>query len=287
MCSARKRSSYEAYSSDDDFDYSVQKRLRAVCRKKDVRSNKKRQREKPVNLKHPRNNQISVSSKSNSFRSNGSISSSVIESSASGTLDCLALMESKDDSIVSDNNLSSSHIIDDVLSDCDDVPCPVEPQGLTTTQSPTQRPIEIPSPKKQSSLLEYFKVERNGVILTKEETTARITSSTSSNSTNFKMYRSGSSQMVFKKPNEPKNSSSFNNKTNRNCPFYKKIPSMVLYYRHLYCITLCVVDTSITVDAFQYGNIPGCDAYFLTHFHSDHYNGLTKHFRNPIYCSSV
>lgn len=246
MCSARKRSSYEADSSDDDFDYSLQKRLRAVCRKKDVRSNKKRLREKPVNLKHSRNNQISVSSKSNSFRSNGSISNSVIESSASGTLDCLALMESNDDSIVSDNNVSSSHIIDDVLSDCDDVPCPVEPQALTTTsQSPTQRPIEVPSPKKQSSLLEYFKVERNSVILTKEETTARTTSSTSSNSTNFKMYRSGSSQMVFTKPNKPKNSTSFYSKTNRNCPFYKKIPSMVfilsafvLYYimccRHIY-----------------------------------------------------
>jgi len=57
----------------------------------------------------------------------------------------------------------------------------------------------------------------------------------------------------------------------RACPQYKR-----------------VVNTPFAVDAFTYGAVPGVTAYFLSHFHYDHYQGLTASWdAGPVYCSEV
>ena len=47
-------------------------------------------------------------------------------------------------------------------------------------------------------------------------------------------------------------------------------------------------DTTLVVDGFMYMDDPTVDAYFLSHFHADHYQGLCPSWKQgPLYCSAI
>ncbi|XP_017114669.1 DNA cross-link repair 1A protein [Drosophila elegans] len=69
-------------------------------------------------------------------------------------------------------------------------------------------------------------------------------------------------------PKNSKKGAGRKQKTPKPCPPYK-----------------IVEGTSFCVDGFQFGDIDGVSHYFLTHYHADHYIGLTKNFCYPLYMS--
>lgn len=48
-----------------------------------------------------------------------------------------------------------------------------------------------------------------------------------------------------------------------------------------------VEGTTFVVDGFQFGDIPNATHYFLSHYHADHYIGLTRKFAHPLYMSPI
>ena len=127
--------------------------------------------------------------------------------------------------------------------------------------------IHINSPGKQSVLTTFFKRPKrsmNDVLLQGAKCIAKSEQIITQNKGRMqqKSFSEYKGRRQFKKGN---NSTSFS----KSCPAYKKISG-----------------TDIIVDGFYYAHTSLSRNYVLTHFHADHYGGITKSWNSgTIYCS--
>ena len=141
----------------------------------------------------------------------------------------------------------------------------VELNSLTLKiPSPTQESkinvVGKVNPKKQSTLDSFFGLKPS------QQSSANLVEKASN-----KGFVTGGRRGNYNRfGNNNSDATSENSSNQRTCPFYKKMPN-----------------TTFTVDAFSYGTVPGITHYFLSHFHYDHYGGMTKHWKQPVVCSPI
>jgi DNA cross-link repair 1A protein len=130
------------------------------------------------------------------------------------------------------------------------------PLSVSANYTNLKKPTDI-SPTKQSSIKDFFGGGR-----AKEDSLSRSAFEEVLRRARKKGFVAPDLNML--KPMEQ------NKKKKKQCPWYK-----------------IMKDTSLAVDAFNYGAGPHITHYLLSHFHSDHYVGLSKSWSRKIVCSPI
>jgi len=154
--------------------------------------------------------------------------------------------------------------------------------NYTNIKSPEKKGCS--SPAKQTSILDFFNGNPGGggmVGRVARKIVDRSFSSTSSlTSSVWEAIKKKADAKGFLQPpppvlNQPpkirgnqRGNSNWGKRTN--CPWWKKLK-----------------DTTFAMDAFSHGIVPDISHYILSHFHSDHYIGLSKAWTKTIICSSI